>query len=106
MDKSDDNGLCDYKELDDTYTVHTGACFIWRIWARWRMMVQVWDIPTGLTQNVGDGIVQRFTSIVCASSKRNDRRSNLSHKCVKSILYFVYLNDMISDSVFHVRWFC
>lgn len=41
MDKSDDNGLCDYKELDDTDTVHTGACFLWRIWARWRMMVQV-----------------------------------------------------------------
>jgi hypothetical protein len=27
MDKSDDNGLCDYKELDDTDTVHTDACF-------------------------------------------------------------------------------
>jgi len=49
--------------------------------------------------------VQRFTAVVCASSKRNARRSNLTHKCVKLILYFVYLNDVILDSVFHVRWF-
>jgi hypothetical protein len=44
MDKSDDNGLRDYKKLDDADTVHTDACFLLRIWARWRMMFQVCEI--------------------------------------------------------------
>jgi hypothetical protein len=57
-------------------------------------------------RNVKDGNMQRIPAFICTSRKRNARRSNLNHKCVKIILYFEYLNDMLSDSVFHVQWFC
>jgi hypothetical protein len=49
----------------------------------------VCDIPTGLTPNVKDGILQRFTVVVCASGKRNARRSNLSHKCEINFVFCV-----------------